>query len=243
MTYLQPVLPLLIVLIFLGLIRAAVPHWRRVGITAVVVLFLFSWPPFAALANLSLEWPYRTGAPAPQEVGAIVVLAGGVYPPDPSQPKAAPTLDTYVRCQYAAWLRRNWRTVPVFASGGINADGVVLSGVMRGVLEEEGVPAAAVIEETGSTSTYTNAIRTAVLLRKGGIRRIALVTEAFHMLRSELCFRKQGIEVVPAPCTFRGKVFEPRFKDLLPGTKGMQWNGDVLHEWVGLVWYRITGKL
>ena len=243
MTYLQPVFPLLIVLIALGLMRAAAPRWRRVGIAAVVALFLFSWKPFAVLANLSLEWQYRIAAPAPQPVGAIVVLSGGVYPPGLSQPKPAPTLDTYVRCQYAAWLHRNWSAVPVFASGGTNADGVVLSGVMRHVLEAEGVPAAAVIEETASTSTYTNATRTAALLRQRGIRKIALVTEAFHMLRSELCFRKQGIEVVPAPCTFRGKVFEPKFGDLLPGTKGMQWNGDVLHEWVGLVWYRIAGRI
>jgi uncharacterized SAM-binding protein YcdF (DUF218 family) len=243
MTYLQPVLSILIILIAIGLLRSTVPRWRRIGIGAVAGLFLFSWTPFAALTSLTLEWRYPVETPPPQEVGAIVVLAGGTYPPDPSQREAAPTLDTYVRCQYAAWLHRNWRAVPVFASGGRSPEQVLLSGVMRRVLEGEGVPPGQVFTEDRSTSTYTNATQTAAVLKDRGIRKIALVTEAFHMWRAELCFRKQGIQVVPAPCAFRGRVFRPKWGDFIPGPKGMGWNGDVLHEWIGLPWYRISGKI
>ncbi len=243
MTYLQPVFPILIVLIAVGLWRAAAPRWRRLGLAAVAALFLWSWPPFGALTSLTLELPYPVETPPPQEVGAIVVLSGGTYPPDPSQREAAPTLDTYVRCQYAAWLYRHWRPVPVFASGGSTRDGVVLSGVMRRVLVAEGVPPDQVFTEDKSTSTYTNATETAALLRARGIRRVALVTEAFHMLRSELSFRKQGMEVVPAPCAFRGRVFNPKPGDFVPGSKGIWWNGDVLHEWIGMFWYRLNGQI
>ena len=150
MTYLQPILPFLLVFIAIALLRAAVPRWRRLGLVAVALLFLFCWRPFAVLANLTLEWRYPVGAPPPQEVGAIVVLSGGVYPPDASQPEPAPTLDTYVRCQYAAWMYRNWRAVPVVASGGDN-DGVLLSAVMRRVLEGEGVPREQIWTENRST--------------------------------------------------------------------------------------------
>jgi uncharacterized SAM-binding protein YcdF (DUF218 family) len=66
-------------------------------------------------------------------------------------------------------------------------------------LEQEGVPPSKIWTEEQSRSTYENALYSAKLLHGSGIHRIALVMEADSMLRAELCFRKQGLEVTPAP--------------------------------------------
>jgi len=242
MTYLQPLLPTIIVLIALGLMRPGSPRWLRIGRIALAGLFLLSWHPVAALLNLTLEWPYPVTMPPPEAVGGIVVLSGGVYRTNPAPRDPAPSLDTYLRCQYAAWLYRHWRNVPVFASGGKDPEGVILSEVMQRILEGEGVPSSEIIAESESTSTYTNAVKTAAILRARGIRKVALVTEAFHMWRSEMCFRKQGIDVVAAPMAFRGKVFGARLGDFIPSPVALHWNEDILHEWVGLTWYTMSGK-
>lgn len=243
MSYIQLILPVLLLLLAVAFLRPGVRLWRRIGGVALIALFLCSWGPFAALSLFVLERPYPVAVPAPQDVGAIVVLSGGVFPPDLPQMDPVATQSTYVRCRYAAWLYQHWRTVPVFASGGKESRGRILADVMRRALEAEGVPAAAIVTEGNSTSTYTNAVFTSALLRARGIRKIALVTEAFHMRRAELCFRKQGLEVVAAPCAFRGAVFSPSWDTWIPQTKALAWSGDALHEWVGIAWYRISGKM
>ena len=100
-----------------------------------------------------------------------------------------------------------------------------------------------VTTEERSTSTYENVFFTADILRRRNIRKIALVTEAYHMQRSEKSFRKQGLEVIPAPCNFRTLDFERSIAGFLPSGKTIRENDDALHEWIGLVWYKISGKI
>lgn len=243
MTYIQPVLPVLLVLIAFALLRKQSTVWKRIGLAAVAALFLWSWAPFAALFAYTLERRYPVAPPPPQEVGAIVVLSAGVYPAVMPEAESIPGLNTYLRCRYAAWLYRHWRAVPVFAAGGRDPRNVMLSDVMRRVLQAEGVASSAIFTEENSTSTYTNAVFTAAMLRARGIRKVALVTEALHMWRSELCFRKQGIEVVAAPCAFRSAGFEASWDNLIPKATALSGSGDALHEWIGMAWYRVSGKL
>ena len=94
MTYLQPLLPTIIVLIALGLMRPGSPRWLRIGRIALAGLFLLSWHPVAALLNLTLEWTYPVTMPPPEAVGGIVVLSGGVYRTNPAPRDPAPSLDT-----------------------------------------------------------------------------------------------------------------------------------------------------
>jgi uncharacterized SAM-binding protein YcdF (DUF218 family) len=79
------------------------------------------------------------------------------------------------------------------------------------------------------------------ILRGKGIRKIVLVTEAFHMLRAEWCFKKQRIEVVPAPCGFRGFRAQGSV-DLFPNAEAIEWNEDTLHETIALLWYALSGR-
>lgn len=223
--------------------------WRRsrrntlLGVAALLAFFLWAWPPSTALFAYSLErWYPVTRLPA-GDADAIVVLGANAYPTDASQPEALPGFSTFLRCQHAAWLYRNWKAVPVVASGGVGSSGLVIADVMRRTLLEAGVPDSMIWAERTSRSTYENAAFTARILQAKRIRRIALVTEGYHMLRSDLCFRKQGIDVVPAGCAYRYLQFTGQWKEFFPSAQMMGFNEESLHEWAGLGWYRLSGKI
>jgi uncharacterized SAM-binding protein YcdF (DUF218 family) len=212
----------------------------------VALLFLWSWAPVAAVVAGSLEWWYPIRQSPVGDAEAIVVLSGGVLKHDASLPEDLPTSDTYVRVSYASWLYRNWRPLPIVASGGLasgRSKPAVLAEVMRRVLVEQGVPSSMIWLENRSHSTYENALYSAELLRGKGIHRIVLVTEAHHMLRSEKAFLRQGLAVVPAPCAYRYIRFTAGLKEFVPDPKAIETNEICLHEWLGLFWYRLSGKI
>jgi uncharacterized SAM-binding protein YcdF (DUF218 family) len=205
---------------------------------ALCGIALFSWPPVAWLGSATLEWWYPVQANPTTEAEAIVVLAGYVAAPEPERPRAIVGRNTYVRCSHASWLYQNWSQRPVVPCGGQGA-----SDAMAAVLRSQGVPDDMIWPERRSTRTYENAKYAAEILRAKGIDRVALVTDGYHMLRGDLCFRKQGIDVVPAPCSFRTSPFPLTVSQFLPGSTAIRQNEETLHEWIGIIWYRTKGWL
>jgi uncharacterized SAM-binding protein YcdF (DUF218 family) len=236
MSYMHLIFAILLALITLGLIRC----WRSQRTDkpyllawAVTCLALLSWPPIAWLSSQLLERSYSPVF-AGGDAQAIVVLSGNVLPSTAGRPAPVPDRDTSERCTYAGWLHNHWKPLPVLASGRNSA-------TMRLVLEGVHVPAAMIWTEERSESTYESALLSAELLRAKGITRIALVTEAYHMLRSEKAFRKQGMTVIPAPCAFNEFTLKP--SEFIPGTSPLRRQELVLHEGLGLLWYWINGRI
>lgn len=242
MTYITPVLPVVCVLLLIATFRLQRSRLALLLRAAAVVLFLWSWPPVAWLLSASLEHSFRPAHFPDGDADAIVVLSAGIHPLDPTEAHPLPDSHTYLRCQRAIWLYKNWRPLPIVVSGGPSSSGVIMADVMRSVLEAEGIPAGTIWTERTSTSTYENARNTAVLLRPHGIRRVVLITEAYSMLRAMKSFQHAGLLVVPSPCAFR--MYETRFnwKQVLPDASAIISNEDALHEWVGLAWYWLSGK-
>jgi uncharacterized SAM-binding protein YcdF (DUF218 family) len=110
---------------------------------------------------------------------------------------------------------------------------------MRKLVVNEGVPLEMIWVEDRSLSTHENATFSAQILRRHGVRRIALVVDARSMRRAAACFRHEGIEVVEAPSRFL--YLSGIVDDWLPGWKAIRGNEHTLHEMAGLVWYRLRG--
>lgn len=75
-------------------------------------------------------------------------------------------------------------------------------------------------------------------------RRILLVTSAWHMKRARMMFEKYApeIEVVCAPADFEQtmmsqNIFSP--KAIVPDVNAFQLNSYALHEWIGIVGYKL----
>jgi len=247
MNYLQPVFTCAFLLALIQLVRYRrsfeSPAFRGLAL-ALAAVFLVSWAPAAWLFSRGFEGQYppqQYPAGDARDAGAIVVLASTVYPPCPPIPTPRVGSDTYERCQYAAWLFKHWKPLPILASGGGSfVDSPPYAIAMRDALEREGVPASDIWVEGRSRTTHENAAFSAAILQQKGIHRIVLVTDAYHMLRADVSFRKQSLSVIPAACGYR-TYHSFQFTDLLPGWEPIAWNEDAVHESIGLVWYRLHG--
>jgi uncharacterized SAM-binding protein YcdF (DUF218 family) len=198
---------------------------------ALAGLAFLVWRPVSYLAMGTLEWWYPPAAVPDGDAEAIVVLTG-------------PDADT--RYRHAAWLHTHWRALPVLACVGRGTSPAAAehcSESARRVLAETGVAPTEILIEARSSGTYEDALYAAETLRDRGIRRIALVTDASHMLRAESCFRSQGFQVLPAPSSYRTARFLSSWSDLLPQPASFADTRLAAHEWVGLAWYKVKGYI
>ncbi len=76
---------------------------------------------------------------------------------------------------------------------------------------------------------------------KMGVKRILLVTSAWHMKRVRLMFTKYvpEVEVVCAPADFENKMVARRGFSLIPDCNVFTLNSVAFHEWVGIIGYRL----
>jgi uncharacterized SAM-binding protein YcdF (DUF218 family) len=239
-TYVQPLLLVLFLIVLAGLIRVKKGHGPGLAAAGLAGLFLLAWPPVDWLFSLPLEAPYYHRGQAPMESAqSIVVLSSSVNPPAYGLPFFVPDKDTYERCGLAAWLHTHGHPLPVLACGGGAPGTKPFSETMRELLQVSGVPESMIWTERRSRSTHENAVYGAAVLREHGIGTIILVTEAQDMLRAERCFRKEGLAVIPYPISLR--TLGSALDELVPTWRAIDRNERTLHETLGLGWYWLRG--
>jgi len=98
-----------------------------------------------------------------------------------------------------------------------------------------------VIVEEKSRDTYENAFYCKQICDAHGFKRPLLVTSGFHLKRATHSFAYVGLDVIPYPCaltTWQNKPF--RFRHLLPSASAFYGSALALHEWIGLIYYRLV---
>ena len=86
--------------------------------------------------------------------------------------------------------------------------------------------------ETESRDTAENAAFLAPMLKDAGIRRVALVTHAWHMPRARELFERNGMEVLTALTRFTTRS-PGTLGPGLPSASGLRTSYFALHEWLG----------
>jgi uncharacterized SAM-binding protein YcdF (DUF218 family) len=248
--FLQP-LPLLLLLLGMAIAnlwRKRRESRRRLLLLTVpfVILVLTTIPAVIFPLVGTLEWRYPPLASRPEDADAIVVLSGGMIEPDAVRRRAELAEDTLSRCLRGAEIYHEGKPCPVIVTGDVldsGSDIPAVASVMRDMLIRLGVADPDVLVEAKARTTFENAVETRKIVEAKGLRKVILVTEAIHMPRSLRCFRKQGIDAVPAPCRHRATVFHGRINFFMPSPGAIGDLMAVLHEWLGLVWYRLSGKI
>jgi uncharacterized SAM-binding protein YcdF (DUF218 family) len=176
------------------------------------------------------------------QADAIVVLGAGVYSDAPEYGGHTVSGNSLKRIRYAAWLHH--RTgLPVYISGGAGemAPGPAMAQVLQ---DEYGVPVAGL--ERNSRNTRENAELTAPMLRADGVRRVLLVTQAWHMPRAVDAYQRAGVDVVAAPTYFitrdvkrASSTWRDHYTDWLPQASALQVSYYAMHELIGQVYYRL----
>lgn len=82
----------------------------------------------------------------------------------------------------------------------------------------------------------------AKLIYTSGIRRIMLVTSAWHMPRAQMLFEKAGFDVIPKPCDYEmhcGAERAIEFGDFIPNAEAAARCAYALKEWIARLGYAI----
>lgn len=171
-----------------------------------------------------------------RDAGAIVILGGGRSRFSPEyEDKDQPSLPTLARLRYGAYLYRQ-TGLPLLASGGMpDGSGQSEAAVMAEVMHED-FATPTKWKEQSSDNTAENAQNSAAMLKKAGVRRILLVTDAMHMARATMVFRMAGLQVVPAPTAFRTTAPLSAI-DFVPDAGALATTHYAMHEWIGIAWY------
>lgn len=211
-------------------------------------ILLWSQPLAVNRIGLWLEEPYPYVAAERQpECSAIVLLGGGMGAPRRAGdvPEMFGAAD---RVWHAARLWRAGKAKIIIATGSAEQESSYV------LLRDLGVPASAIIVEEKAGNTIENGIYVRQLIDKKKLdRRILLVTSAWHMRRSEMIFRRVGLEPIPAASDHEAtygswrsrKIKGLRFSDFLPNANAFSVGCIYVKECQGLLgdWLRLKIRL
>jgi len=232
--------PLLLVILLatgLTLLRRAPGLGKSLILLATIALYALSTPWVGGLLQKSLEISAPIRPAELQTAEAIVVLSGGRRLDEAEY--GGDTLNnlSLERLRYAAFLHRA-SGLPLLVTGGKPGPGTLAEGrIMQHVLETEYGLSPRWIEDA-SLNTWDNARLSAPLLQQDGVERIVLVTHAWHLRRAVPLFEAQGLNVTLAGTQFASTRIDS-VMDLLPTPVGLRDSTFALHEWLGILWYKL----
>jgi uncharacterized SAM-binding protein YcdF (DUF218 family) len=196
-----------------------------------------------------VEWGARALETAPplaredwsslaQHADAIVVLGSGRERGDPAWGSDQPTGIGLERQRYAARLAKA-SGLPVLTSGGLHYGTPPSEAELMAVSMRDDFAVTVRWKEERSRTTWENAQMSAEILLPEGIKRVVVVTQAWHMPRAVWSFEKAGFSVVPAPVGFLGQDNARPLGGWMPEFKSVWQSGQLLNEAVGQVGYRL----
>lgn len=235
-------------LIVLGILGVAISTvWRKVGLWLATIslagLLLFSLPAVSSILvnTLQHDAPIRADELKQKvaEAEAVVLLAGGRRVLAKEYGDDTVSSFSLERSRYAAWIVKQTKLPLIISGGQVNAEAKSESGLMRDLLQEEFIVTGDCYVEEQSRTTHENAKFTAEFLQQNNIRKIVLVTHAWHMPRAKSAFEYFDIQVIPAPTAFYGRRVNYRITDFLPSATAIQFSGLAFHEILGYWWYKM----
>lgn len=215
----------------------------RAALAAAVVAFVvlgLSPTGLWLMRTLETRFPADPLTAAPTD---IVVLAGAEALRESAERGEAEFSAAADRVIAGAALARRFPEARLWIVGGVRRPGLPRYDAewTRDLWLSLGVPAGRIVTITDTLDTCGNAA--GVAGRPHGPA-VLLVTSAFHMPRSVACFRAAGIEPRPYPVDLRSQT--PRaVTDWFGADVGgnMERADLALHEWIGLAYYRIQGRI
>lgn len=225
-------------------------RWRRLALvsagTATLVFVLSAWTSLGALLLIPLEERFQRPDPMPENVAGIILLGGGFEGRINMVRGSYETGVAGDRAVETAILARRYPDARVLISGGTGT--LILEGEGDAdsaprLLEALGVEPERMILENRSRNTHENAVLSREIADPRPGETWLLVTSAFHMPRSMGLFRKAGFEVVPWPSDYRTAGNETLGFMQAGELDSLRNMNTALREWMGLVAYRLTGRL
>ncbi len=236
---LPPLLPLLVIVTGLLLLRRRPRIGLGLAWSGIALQLLLAFPPAVGLLLGPLETAPLLSPDVARSAQAIVILGAGKRDYAPEFGGETVNRLALERLRYGARLARE-TGLPVLVSGGAPTGDVAEALLMKqSLVEDFGITPRWV--EAASLDTRDNARLSALQLKTAGVHRVLLVTHAVHMPRALAEFAAQGLDVVPAPTAWLGShESKDRMLALLTSQNTAYAGWYAVHEWLGLIAYRLT---
>jgi uncharacterized SAM-binding protein YcdF (DUF218 family) len=236
---------LLVLALVLGLLLYAVGLNRSGGGLVVFVTALFVVAgvfPVGAWVAGPLERRFPEPA-LPQKIDGIILLGGAVNIRATQAHGKVAINDLAGRLTDTLTLARRYPDAPVVISGGdasIIPIGLTEAEATRSLFSNLGLDPHRVVIEARSRNTFENAVDSKQLVDPKPGQVWVLITSAMDMPRAVGCFRHVGWDVLPYPADYH-VIPGARWSLSVEGSLGgLDW---ALHEWEGLVAYRLLGRI
>ncbi len=214
-------------------------------VTSLVLLAIAGFSPIGNVLILPLEqrfppWDSSRGPPDG------IVMLGGVISADVSLARDSIALDEgAARFVTTVELARRYPNARIILSGGSNSlifDEAPEAGVAGREFEALGIAHDRITAEEQSRNTIENAVFSRLIANPQPGQRWLLVTSAFHMPRAMAAFRTAGFSIEAYPVDYRTRGWLDAYRPFEIFSRGLRRTDTAVHEWLGLVAYRLTGK-
>lgn len=225
-------------------------RFRRTGLTsmflAALVLFATLYTTTGNVLLQHLEDEIARPAALPETVSCMIILGGAIENEVMSGRGGIEWNAAADRYTQALLLARQYPQAKLLVSGG---DGS-FSGRYEGEAQATehffnalGIGSDRIIKENTSRNTWENTLNTRTLLQEAGLTNCLLITSAFHMPRATALFTKAGMEVQPYPVDYRTSGKVKLWLDFTQPSLNAQNTSTAVREWLGLIGYRLTGRI
>lgn len=140
----------------------------------------------------------------------------------------------------AAQLQKRMQ-IPLLVTGGqVFAESGNEARISRNILLNLNVPKEMILVENQARNTEENAVNALAICRERGLKKIVLVTSAFHMQRSLLNFESQNIDsyftFLPYPCDYQSSEYiNVNIFSFVPQQDALTVSYLALHEYLGIL--------
>ncbi len=183
--------------------------------------------PIGGYMTVPLIMPHST-----EKADAVLVLASG------ASPAGEPNLSTYQRVIHGAKLIKSGQAKHLYISTGFSElNGFKEYYAVASLTKILDIPQdkITIFKSEEIITTATEALYAKKQLEAKGINKILLTTSNAHIYRSCLTFEKLGFKVLPAPS--HNKITTVYADDNYSMFRA------AMHEWIGLCWYYIRGRI
>jgi uncharacterized SAM-binding protein YcdF (DUF218 family) len=214
-------------------------------VTSLMLLAVAGLSPLGNILMLPLEqrfppWNASRGPP-----DGIVVLGGAISPGVSAARGVVALNEAAERITVTAELARRYPNARLIYTGGSNAllsDRIPEAPFAVRELEALGVAHDRITAEEQSRNTMENAVFSRLIAQPKPGQRWLLVTSAYHMPRSIAAFRAAGFPVEAYPVDWRTRGPIDATQPFAALSDGLARTDIAVHEWIGLLAYRLTGK-
>lgn len=231
---------LIMLLLLLSSVLLFLPRWRRIAYLAIAsatsfyLVFSSGWTSSLLLSPLEYRYESLQQPGNYPDVENIVVLTAYVAD-DPLMPLSSRfNSNSLFRIVEAHNIYKACERCRIIVSG--TARYVEL---MHEQLLALGIPGTDLLTDPIDGHTVDSAES---LARKLESKQFFLVTSAGHMVRSMGVFRKQGFRPVPAPTDYLMPKDFTR-ASIMPTAQHLMFTDLAVNEYLGILWYRMTGKI